>query len=120
MSKVKNEGQHRKQLQTWSGRKNFQYEGSVSTGTEFFCGKDFRHRYSFTADEYRRILDRFSGHAVCIGTSRTAPPNNSLGQWIKDNFSKTGVTSYIGPILIREGYAEVGDRSDWINFKPKR
>jgi hypothetical protein len=54
---------------------------------------------------------------VKIGTSRDAQPDGSVGDWLKANVSKTALTSYVGPILIEEGYAAVGDESDQIMFK---
>ena len=41
-----------------------------------------------------------------IGTSRTDPPRNSVGEWLQLNVTRTALASYVGPILITEGYAE--------------
>ena len=57
------------------------------------------------------MLTNFRGLSVKIGTSRTAPPKGSLGEWFRD-YERRAVTSYLGPILIREGYAEKVGRSE--------
>ena len=103
-------------LPTWGKRKTFQYDGSVKEGTWVYCGTDFKYRYEVSEIEYDRMLAKFSGQEVSIGTSRTDPPNGSLGQWLTDEFNQFGMTSYIGPILEREGYAVRGSRSDRIRF----
>lgn len=103
-------------LPTWGGRRTFQYDGSVKEGTRVYCGKDFQYRYDVPADQYAKMLAKFSGEEVSIGTSRTTPPNGSLGEWLTNQYGQFGMTSYIGPILIREGYAVRGSRSDRIRF----
>jgi hypothetical protein len=47
---------------------------------------------------------------VDIGTSRTDPPRGSVGEWLQLNVSKRAIASYVGPILIAEGYAEKAGR----------
>ncbi|RII32966.1 hypothetical protein D2A34_19205 [Clostridium chromiireducens] len=48
----------------------------------------------------------FSGITTNIGTSRTDPPDKSVGEWLINNVSKVATASYVGAILIYEGYAE--------------
>jgi hypothetical protein len=104
-------------LPTWAARKTFQYEGSVKQGTWIYCGTNFQYSYEVPADQYASMLTKFSGQEVRIGTSRTDPPDGSLGKWLTEQFEQYGMTSYIGPILISEGYATRGSRSDQIKFK---
>jgi hypothetical protein len=106
-----------KVLSTWAGRSQFRYTGSVATGTEIEYGDHFRHRARITAGAYASLLSQFSGRQVKIGTSRDAQPDGSVGDWLKANVSKTALASYVGPILIEEGYAVVGGESDQIMFK---
>ena len=40
------------------------------------------------------------------GTSRTDPQLGSLGEWLKEKVSKTATASYVGAILVNEGYAK--------------
>jgi len=63
------------------------------------------------------MLDQFSGNEVSIGTSRTDPPQGSLGAWLMKTYGLYGMTSYIGPILIEEKFAIRGSASDRIRFK---
>ena len=91
-------------LQTWAGRSTFQYTGSVQTGTTITYGKGFRVKVS--GSDYSRLIRSFSRSTVEIGTSRTNPPAGSLGNWLQTNVIKTAIASYVGPILINEGYAE--------------
>jgi hypothetical protein len=106
----------RVELPTWSGRKKFQYEGSVLGGTVIYSGESFAHEYTFYQSDYQKLLEHFVGREVVIGTSRTDPPKGSMGDWIGEVLRKTGITSYIGPILIREGYAARGNASDRIRI----
>jgi hypothetical protein len=91
-------------LNTWAGRRSFSYEGSVETGTKIVFGKGFSAK--ITASAYKSLLQHFHGQVVNIGTSRTSPPVGSVGEWMMKNVIKQALTSYIGPILIYEGYAE--------------
>ena len=110
----------RKRLPTWAGRSSFEYTGSVATGTEIWYGrKPYRQRIS--AAHYSALLTHFSGATVGIGTSRTSPTPGSVGEWLQANVTKTAMASYVGPILLHEGYADrvTGARSK-IRSKPGR
>ena len=100
-----------KTLPTWSGESSFRYEGSVTTGITIRCGSEFSRRYSLCASQLREVLTLFAGREVPIGTHRTAPPKGSIGEWILLHFKRGGMMSYLGPILIEEGYAQRGDRA---------
>jgi len=95
-----------KTLQTWAGRSSFVYDGSVSQGTEIRYGKDHRWRLNISREQYEALLKYFKNRTVNIGTSRTDPPLGSVGEWLQNNVTLTATASYIGPILIHEGYAE--------------
>jgi len=90
-------------LTTWAGRSSFEYAGSVKAGTTIKYGRGFTIKVSAT--DYSRLLNFFAGSTVEIGTSRTNPPADSLGRWLQANVTKTAIASYVGPILINEGYA---------------
>ncbi len=96
-------------LPTWAGRSKFNYSGSITQGTEIIYGKGFS--ISISASQYRDLFNNFQGRTVEIGTSRTNPPADSVGEWLQSNVTKTGIASYVGPILIVEGYAEHADGS---------
>jgi len=103
-------------LQTWGGRSRFSYTGSVKTGTKIAYGSGYP--IPVTADEYAKLLEHFRGRTVNIGTSRTAAPEGSVGKWLQCHVTQTAVASYVGPILIAEGYAEKGERAE-IRFRQK-
>src|SRR4029077_12702211 len=107
----------RQTLPTWASRSKFQYEGSVREGTTIYYGSDFRFADVITATQYMRMLAKFSGQEVSIGTSRTMPPKGSLGEWCTSECGEPAMTSYSGPILLREGYAERGARPDRIRIR---
>jgi hypothetical protein len=92
-------------LSTWGGGKQFCYEGSVSTGTTIRYGKELRWTATISASDYQRILQYFSKSDVAVGTSKDTPPPGSVGEWVKANVNKSGLMSYIGAILVQEGYA---------------
>jgi hypothetical protein len=107
----------RKKLLTWAGRSKFEYSGSVKSGTDIYYGKDFRYHELISSDKYQMLLDHFRSRTVSIGTSRTNPPNKSLGEWLKANVSRTALASYVGPILIHEEHAKrIDTQSDMIKF----
>jgi hypothetical protein len=88
---------------TWAEKGQFQYSGSVDSGTEIRYGMG--HKIRVTKEQYALLRTHFKGKTVPIGTSRTCPPPNSLGKWLLKNVSKVAIASYVGPILIIEGYA---------------
>jgi len=102
-------------LYTWRNRGKFRYYGSVSQGTDIEYGIDFAHKASVSAAEYRAILKHFSGREVPIGTSRDNRPPNSLGEWLA-GITGAAIASYVGPILVKEDYANPGSKSDLIRF----
>jgi hypothetical protein len=106
-----------KEMKTWAGRSRFRYEGSVRSGTIIHFGSDFQWTMKIDPFEFGQILNRFSGKEVNIGTSRTTPPQGSLGEWIKTKFGKAASTSYVGPILVDEGFAIRGAKSYLIQFR---
>jgi len=95
---------------TWGGDASFSYEGDVLSGTTIYYGNALRWKATIKAEDYRKLLRRFSGKEVSIGTSKTDPPPGSVGEWVKANINKSGLMSYIGAILVREGYAAKPDR----------
>jgi DNA-3-methyladenine glycosylase I len=104
-------------LPTWAGRRVFKYSGSVRTGTWIYCGTEFRNRFEVPSSQYAAMLTKFAGQDVSIGTSRTTPPKGSLGAWLMEHYAQDAMTSYIGPILIAEGYVARGSQSDRICFR---
>lgn len=104
-------------LQTWrQGEEIFQYEGSVNTGTVIHYGENFRFTVRISASDYQRLLQKFPTGEYDIGTSKTDPPKGSVGRWMKDNVNKTGLMSYVGAILCKEGFA-MKPRAGRIRFK---
>lgn len=103
-------------LSTWGGGKElFTYGGSVKTGTIIGYGDGFKSRAKVTASQYEEILHQFAGKEVRVGTSIDNPPQGSVGEWIKANINKSGLMSYIGAILVHEGFATKPKRG-WIRF----
>lgn len=96
----------RKKLSTWGGRSSFAYEGSVEKGTTLYYGKNNVYAISISPATYKSLLAHFKGRTVAIGTPRTDPPEDSVGAWLMEYVTKTAIASYVGAILIREGYAE--------------
>ena len=88
---------------TWAGKSQFQYSGSVDSGTEIKFGMG--HTIKVTKEQYASLRTHFKSKTVPIGTSRTCPPANSVGKWLLENVSRVAIASYVGPILIIEGYA---------------
>ncbi len=92
-------------LKTWKEKSTFSYTGSVKQGTKIFYGRKPYSKF-ISATQYVKLINHFQGRRVDIGTSRTDPPRNSVGEWLQLNVTRTALASYVGPILITEGYAE--------------
>lgn len=101
-------------LLTWSQnpKYKFRYEGSVDTGINIYFGKG--GHIQITSEQWQKLLNEFANKTVKIGTSRDAAPSGSLGDWLNNNITKTAIASYVGAILIHEGYAE--KNGSWIKF----
>ena len=103
-----------KELRTWGGRRGFKYSGSVASGTDIRYGRGWRQLVS--REQYTALLGHFRGRTVSIGTSRDNRPKGSVGEWFKEHVTQTAIASYVGAILIHEGYAEKGLKSSDIRF----
>jgi hypothetical protein len=94
--------------QTWAGKAEFKYSGSVAEGTIIpIYGYQ---RVIISASHYESLLDHFRGCTVDLGTSFN-PPGGSIGEWLRSNVTKTKIASQVGAILIAEGYTERIDQS---------
>ena len=103
-------------LKTWGGgEESFTYSGSVKIGTTIGYGNGFQFRATISNTQYEAILKHFSGKEVKVGTSMDKPPVGSVGHWVKANVNKSGLMSYIGAILVEEGFAAKPKRG-WIRF----
>lgn len=90
-------------IQTWGGNSDFDYSGCVQTGTEIFFGTGQSEVIS--PQEWSLLRNQFIGQVVEIGTSRDRPPAGSIGEWFYANIKNQSLMSYVGVILVREGYA---------------
>lgn len=95
----------RKRLPTWAGRISFEYSGSVAKGTEIWFGRK-PYRETISTEQYSALLNHFRGATVDIGTSFDNPPTESVGAWLQANVTKRATASYVGAILVHEGYAD--------------
>lgn len=81
------------------------------------AGGDIRIRYgrgrekTVSSEDLQQLIRHFKGRQVQLGTSRDRPPVDSVGEWLQQNVMKTAIASYIGPILVHEGYATWVDDS---------
>jgi hypothetical protein len=91
-------------LATWAGRSRFEYEGSVAEGTTIRYGQGWT--VSVSAKQYRELLNHFRDTETDMGTSRDTAPTGSVGEWLQENVTKSAIASYVGPILLHEGYAQ--------------
>ena len=60
---------------------------------------------AIAGSDYDRLVQRFSGQVVTVGTSRDAPAHGSIGEWLQKNVTRTAIASYVAPILVHEGDA---------------
>ncbi len=76
-----------KKLPTWAGRSEFEYDGSIATGTTINYGSGFSATVS--ASQYAALLQHFKGQSPNIGTSRDQAPAGSVGAWLQKNVTPT-------------------------------
>lgn len=93
-----------KKILTWAKKSEFTYDGNVAIGTRIYFGS--KGSVEITKQKYEKLLNQYSNRTIEIGTSRDNAPNQSLGNWLQNNVSKTAIASYVGSILLSEGYAE--------------
>lgn len=93
------------EMETLRFKKPFKYKQHPNGDKEIFFGENASYKANLSKEQYTKIIDTFKGRTVQIGAIRTNPPKGSLGEWLKNNGKKQGITSYIVPILIKEGYA---------------
>jgi hypothetical protein len=103
-----------KKIRTWANRSEFRYDGSVTTGTTIYYGSN--SSIVVTADQYSSLLQQFKCQTPNIGTSRDRAPKGGVGNWLQQNVTPTAIASYIGAILIDEGYAIKGAKKATIKF----
>jgi len=99
-------------------RKEFEYTGSVKIGTAIYYGKSTNMPIRVIKEKYKELFQAFNkkNKPINIGTSKTKPPQGSVGEWLKVNVSPTAIASYVGSILIHEGYAIKGKDPATIEF----
>jgi len=90
-------------LTSWGKHGRFGYVGSVETGTRIILGRG--KEAIVEAALYRDLLAHFARRTVPIGASRH-PPRDSLGGWLQGRIGGESMAAYVGPILVREGFAE--------------
>jgi len=56
--------------------------------------------------DVQQLINHFRGQEVALGTSRDNPPPGSVGAWLQVEVTPVAIASYLGPILVQEGYAE--------------
>jgi|GEM_PF-1629728 len=102
-----------RELKTFGGRSTFRYKGKVKEGTTFYYGNKVSKDCHISAETYGKLLAEFAGKTVKLGAVfGSNAPEGSLGGWLyKYNITQASVATYIGAILIAEGYAEKHKRS---------
>ena len=125
--KKKHDDNIKKRLPTWGiwktknapnspRRSDFEYEGSIEIGTTLYFGSENVVRIS--KENYKKLLDRFKGKSVIIGTPHEKDlPEDTVGGFLQKIMkTQTNYASYVGPILIHEGFAIKGKDQTIIEF----
>ena len=96
-----------KTIKTWSNSNTyFEYEGSVETGTKIYYGTNFANKSLVSKQQYQLLINEFKGKNVPMGTSHSSPQSGSIGEWLTANVKGPSIGSYVGAILVDEGYAK--------------
>ena len=112
------ETQDLRELSTLHRKVPFYYEGKVGEDTIIHYGDGGRKTARINSAGWKAMLRQFSGQEVRLGRSPRNPSPGSLGEWLKKTLRRSGIASYVAPILIAEGYAEEvpGEKSSRIRF----
>ncbi|ETA67627.1 hypothetical protein MettiDRAFT_1054 [Methanolobus tindarius DSM 2278] len=104
------------QIGKWGEHLPFACYGSIEKGTKIEVGNE---EITISSLQYYDLLRKFRGKTVTIGLpdSRDFVPDGSLGAWLRDNVRRIPLAAYVGPILIKEGYAEKSEDGKFIIFK---
>lgn len=94
------------ELRTWGGRSHFEYVGSIESGTKITYGTKNKYNTKVTSQQYEDLRKHFLNRIVSVGTSRTSPEDDSIGNWLKENVDKRAIASYVAAILLEQDYAE--------------
>lgn len=94
-----------KKIKTLATGTEFEYSGSVIKGLTLVVGDGYTYKVS--NEILSDLSKQFFGREVSLGTSRTDPPEGSIGEWLINKMS-TNLASYIAPVLVDEGFADVG------------
>jgi len=97
-----------KKAKTISDSEIFFYFLNENKYTIIYGRKKLAVNKKLTLEILGQLLLHFSEKEISIGARGDKPPNNSLGQWIKSKI-RINLASYVAPILVKEGYAEVID-----------
>lgn len=96
-----------KTIKTWSNRNTyFEYEGSIETGTKIYYGANFAFKSIVSKEHYQVLINEFEGKTILMGANQAAPQSGSVGDWLRLNVRGPGIGSYVGAILVNEGYAK--------------
>ncbi len=92
-------------MKTLATGTEFEYSGSVVKGLSLVVGDGYTNKVS--REVLSALTKHFFGREVDLGTSRTDPPEGSIGEWLISQTS-INLASYIGPVLVEEGFADTG------------
>lgn len=100
----------------WKKNTVFKYKGSVKDGTQILLSDE---NVVISSLQYYDLLSKFRGKVVYIGLpdSSGVIQDDSLSAWLKDNVRRIPLASYVGAILVNEGYAEESNDGNLICFK---
>lgn len=98
-----------REVTTWAEGSTFTYDGCVDIGTRIYFGKSGVIEVS--KQQYQSLLKEYAGVTIDIGTSRDKASTQSLGYWLQKYITKTAIASYVGKILLLEGYAQRVEKS---------
>lgn len=92
-------------LATWGGIRKFEYSGSVVLGTEVWYGQKL-YCMRVWGGGCLSLLNHLRQATVEMATSFENPPRGSVGAWLHERVTRTATASYVGAMLVHEGYAE--------------
>ena len=104
----------RTRLSTWNGGSGFEYERNNSDGTiVVYYGENSEYSLLLDSLLYDKLVRIFSGKGVRVNHCLA---EENIEDWLTKNGVRAGVSQYVAPIVLHEGYAVEGPRRGTILF----
>jgi hypothetical protein len=104
----------RTKLSTWNGGSGFEYERNADGTIVVYYGEKCEYSLFLDTQIYDQLVRTFAGTRVRVNHCLA---EDNIEDWLTKNGIRAGVSQYVAPIVLHEGYAVEGSRRGTIRFK---